>query len=304
MKILQEWVTTYLDYCRWQKGLNEKTLKAYRIDLAQFISFMGEQDLDRKSINSFIVWLNENYKPKSIKRKLASVKAFCAYLEYEENLHENPFDKMRIKLNEPHILPRTIPLTEIEKILAAVYARMAQQNLTEHQHRFILRDAAVIELLFATGIRVSELCSLTHMDIDLNGGILKIYGKGARERMIQIGNLDVLRVLRSYYEAFAEDIVKVGYFFLNRCSQRLSEQSVRIMLNNYAAMADVRIHITPHMFRHSFATCLLEEDVDIRCIQALLGHSSIMTTQIYTHVASKKQRDILAQKHPRNKILQ
>ena len=303
MKILQEWVTTYLEYCRWQKGLNGKTVKAYRLDLAQFLRFMGDADLDRRSLNSFIVWLHENYKPKSIKRKLASVKAFCTYLEYEELIDENPFDKMRIKLNEPHTLPRTIPLAEIERILSAVYARMGQPDLTEHQRRFVLRDAAVIELLFATGIRVSELCSLKALDVNLTEGIIQIYGKGARERVIQIGNAEVLKALRSYHTDFAEEIAEAGHFFLNRCGRRLSEQSVRIMIKHYATLADARVHVTPHMFRHSFATYLLEEDVDIRCIQALLGHSSIVTTQIYTHVASKKQRDILAQKHPRNKIL-
>lgn len=271
MKITQELVDEYLHYCRWQKGLNAKTLKAYRIDLGQFLGFMGGSDLDRKSLNSFIVRLHEKYKPKSIKRKLASVKAFCSYLAYEG-------------------------------ILTAAYER-AEGDLTQHQYRSVLRDVAVIELLFATGIRVSELCGLEAGNVNLADGVIKIYGKGARERVIQIANPSVRKALNRYYDSFAEEIEEVGYFFLNRCRQRLSEQSVRSMIQKYAELAGVRVRVTPHMFRHSFATYLLEEDVDIRYIQVLLGHSSIVTTQIYTQVASKKQGDILARKHPRNKLL-
>lgn len=303
MKITQELVDMYLQHCRWQKGLNAKTLKAYRIDLAQFMKFMGENDLDRSSVNHFIAWLHKTYKPKSTKRKLASVKAFCTYLAYEGILVENPFDHMRIKINEPRRLPRTIPLAEIEGILSAAYERSVQTDLTQHQYRFATRDVAVIELLFATGIRVSELCGLKSEDVNLAEGIIKIYGKGARERMIQIGNPSVLKALQEYRANFDEEIANTGYFFLNRCGRKLSEQSVRSMIQQYAESAKVPIHVTPHMFRHSFATYLLEEDVDIRYIQVLLGHSSIVTTQIYTQVASKKQRDLLAQKHPRNKIL-
>lgn len=304
MKIEKEWISVYLDYCKWQKGLNEKTIKAYKIDLNQLWDFINQtdQELNRRNINRFIVWLHENYKPKSIKRKLASVKAFCSYLEYEEIISKNPFGKIRIKLNEPHILPKTIPLSEIEKILSLVYESKNQTDLTEQQYNFILRDAAILELLFATGIRVSELCCLKSVDVDLVDGIIKIYGKGARERMIQIGNQDVLNAMKIYYNAFSQYIDETEYFFLNRFYRRFSEQSVRIMIKKYAELSDVRIHITPHMFRHSFATLLLEEDVDIRYIQTLLGHSSIVTTQIYTHVASKKQKDILSKKHPRNKI--
>lgn len=302
MKITQELVDEYLNYCRWQKGLNAKTLKAYRIDLGQFLVFMGESDLDRKSLNSFVVWLHEKYKPKSIKRKLASVKAFCSYLVYEGILGDNPFDRMQIKIKEPKKLPRTIPLAEIEGILTAAYDGV-REDLTQHQYRFALRDVAVIELLFATGIRVSELCGLEAGNVNLADGVIKIYGKGARERVIQIANPSVRKALSRYYDSFAEEIADTDYFFLNRCRQRLSEQSVRSMIQKYAELAGVRVRVTPHMFRHSFATYLLEEDVDIRYIQALLGHSSIVTTQIYTQVASKKQGDILARKHPRNKIL-
>ena len=140
-------------------------------------------------------------------------------------------------------------------------------------------------------------------DINLSDKFIRVYGKGSKERIIQIENSDVLLALRKYNDAFSTEIQSGGFFFINRLNNRLSEQSVRFMINKYVAKAGVLMHITPHMFRHSFATLLLEEDVDIRYIQQLLGHSSIVTTQIYTHVTSNKQKYILNTKHPRNRII-
>ena len=127
-----------------------------------------------------------------------------------------------------------------------------------------------------------------------------IYGKGAKERIIQLGNQEVISALILYQETFKTDIEVCGYFFVNRLQHKLSDQSVRFMINRYAQLAGIDQHITPHMFRHSFATLLLEQDVDIRYIQRMLGHSSISTTEIYTHVSNTKQKDILVHKHPRN----
>lgn len=304
MENLEDLISNYLDYCRNQKGLNDKTLKAYKIDLFQFLNFIGKLDyeLDRKSINEFVGWLNDGYKAKSKKRKIASVKAFCNYLVYEDIIDSNPFSRLNTKTNEPFILPRTIPFGMIEKILHCAYDMKKQRDITEYQYKVIIRDIAVLELLFATGIRVSELCSLKYENVDLLEGEIRIYGKGAKERIIQIGNEEVLDALKEYYKAFYDDIDKEGAFFINRLKHQLSEQSVRFMIKKYTDLLGIELHITPHMFRHSFATLLLEEDVDIRYIQKLLGHSSITTTQIYTHVSSRKQRDILCLKHPRNKM--
>ena len=302
----QQTLCTYIDHylsnCQYQKGLNAKTIKAYRIDLQQFSVFMKDYDCNKESIQSYIASLYPKYKFKSIKRKIASLKAFFSYLEFEELISANPFNKIQIKLHEPFLLPRTIPFTTIGRILQCAYQ---QKQLLEHstyQFHAVLRDVAVLELLFATGIRVSELCSLRPSDIDLQVGTVRIYGKGAKERIVQIGNAEVLSAVTAYYQAFASQITQSDCFFVNRLGTQLSDQSVRFMIRKYAALAGVEQHITPHMFRHSFATLLLEEDVDIRYIQQLLGHSSITTTQIYTHVTSKKQRDILTAKHPRNKI--
>lgn len=171
---------------------------------------------------------------------------------------------------------------------------------TAYQHRCLIRDIAVCELLFATGMRISELCSIPSENIDLENGIVRIYGKGSKERILQIGHKDVICALSEYRKAFSCEIDSSGYFFVNRLHNQLSDQSVRYMINKYVEIAAIKVHITPHMFRHSFATLLLEQDVDIRYIQRMLGHSSITTTEIYTHVSNTKQKDILLNRHPRN----
>lgn len=305
MIILKKLVESYLDYCQYQKNLNSKTIKAYSIDLKQFTDFIDTIDgeITKSNISQYITYVHKNNKPKTIKRKFASVKAFFKYLEYEEILNKNPFNKINIKFKEPLILPRTIPINIIQQILTVAYIRAADNTHTELQNQAIYRDIAVLELLFATGVRVSELCSLSDTNVDLVTKSIRVNGKGSKERIIQIGNDDVLSALIKYRSFFSNDILQCKYFFVNRLKRRLSEQSVRFMINKYAIEANVTIHITPHMFRHSFASLLLEEDVDIRYIQQLLGHSSITTTQIYTHVTSNKQKYILTTKHPRNKIV-
>ncbi len=295
MQNLQKWVEQYLFACEFQKGLDAKTVKAYRIDLRQFIE--GKWELTRDGVLSYVSDLHLRYKPRTSRRKIASLKAFCNYLEYEELLSENPFTKLRLKLGVPVTLPRTIPLSAIERILAAAYS-LKKECKSEYQRIIYLRDIAVLELLFATGVRVSELCSLSRRDVKLEEGEVKIYGKGAKERFVQITNPSVLQALREYRQETDHSEI----FFVNRLGKPLSDQSVRGIVKKYGKLGGVEQHITPHMFRHSFATLLLEEDVDIRYIQRLLGHSSIVTTQIYTHVAGKKQRDILSAKHPRNRL--
>ncbi len=303
MQDLQHEISQYLRDCKYQKGLDTKTIKAYRIDLTQFSAFLtdGSWNLTREGVMAYISDLHQRYQPKTIRRKIASVKAFCGYLEYEELLEVNPFARLRLKLSAPLILPRTIPLSVIEAILTAAY-QAKEEMQSSKQRDMVLRDIAVLELLFATGIRVSELCALQCSDVRLNEGEIKIYGKGAKERFVQIANPEVLKALRCYQEQYQDIMAQAGAFFVNRLRKPLSDQSVRSIIKKYSGLAGVEAHITPHMFRHSFATLLLEEGVDIRYIQRLLGHSSILTTQIYTHVAGKKQRDILSEKHPRNKI--
>lgn len=298
---LQTEISLYLNYCAMQKKLSRHTLKAYRIDLAQFASYKKDMNISKDNLTAYIQHLHTSFKPKTIRRKIAALKAFTHYLYRQEVIEHNPFDKIDTVFKEPLLLPRTIPEHLICKMLIALYQNIKDATTTDGQLTAI-RNTAVVELLFATGARVSEICSLKTTDVDLEAQTVKIFGKGSRERIIQIENYDVLSILHRYKASFSDKIKSDGFFFINNRQQRLSEQSVRIILRNLEKQVNSNIHITPHMFRHSVATLLLEEDVDIRYIQKILGHSSITTTQIYTHVTSSKQKEILRTKHPRNKI--
>lgn len=299
MKNLFKYVPEFIDYCKFRKTLNSKTIKAYSTDLNQLFTHI--QCFDKTSICKYISFLHQKYKPKTCRRKIATLKAFVHYLLIEDILENNPFDKIETSFREPMLLPKTIPLNVINNMLGTAYNDY-ENAITDYSRRIALRDIAVMEMLFATGARVSEICFLTPNTVDLKNHTIKIFGKGSKERIIQIENSDVLKILSEYHTTFQNDINNCGYFFINKMHKRLTEQSVREIVNKYAKLSGSCLHITPHMFRHSFATLLLEEDVDIRYIQKILGHSSITTTQIYTHVAMAKQKEILAVKHPRNKI--
>lgn len=277
MNTLDNYIAEYLEYCEYRKRLDPKSIKAYRIDLKQYLNFCYHSNdfLSRDTVDFFITALPKQYKPKTVKRK--------------QDVH----------FREAKLLPKTIPFHSIQKFLSVLYQEKSQASST-YQRRCSIRDIAVIELLFATGMRISELCGLRPSNVDLENNTVLIYGKGARERILQIGNPEVISALTLYQETFQKEITCCNYFFVNKFNKKLSDQSVRFMINHYAEAAGIEQHITPHMFRHSFATLLLEQDVDIRYIQKMLGHSSISTTEIYTHVSNTKQKDILINKHPRN----
>lgn len=298
---LSSMTQTYIHACEYQKNLDAKTIRAYRADLRQFICFSQDAPLNKQVILDYIEAMHSRFKPKTVKRKIASIKAFFNYLVDENVLDDNPFSRLKIHYKEPLILPKTVSLMTIQTILRTMYAALELAS-AEKICRSIVLCTAILELLFATGMRVSELCNLGEHDVDIANKTVRIYGKGARERVMQIENADVLSILQTYKELHQPAISASNYFFVNRRGRRCSEQSVRHILSVWAKKASIPQHITPHMIRHSFATLLLEEDVDIRYIQQMLGHSAITTTQIYTHVASAKQKQILSAKHPRNKI--
>lgn len=292
-------IDEFLNYCRYHKKLSDKTIRAYKIDLSQYGVFSNE--LSKQALWDYIEYLNKKYKPKTAKRKLATLKAFIHFLLLQDLIDFNPFDKLETTIKEPLLLPKTIPLGVIAKLISFSYQQIVFAK-SDYQIRSAVRNTAILELLFATGARVAEICTLRSDNVDLLGNSVKFYGKASKERIIPIENFAVLSILRKYHSLFEKEIPDSGYFFVNKLGRRMTEQSVRNMINFYCKQCGVDMHITPHMFRHSFATLLLEEDVDIRYIQRMLGHSSITTTQIYTHVTSAKQKEILKTKHPRNKL--
>ena len=311
MSRIQQYFSDFILYCKIQKNLSEKTLKAYQIDTNQFLVFLLNYedikevtDINRDHLRIYLQVLSDKYKIKSVKRKVACLKAFFNYLEYEDKILFNPFRKVKIKLQMPFKLPTVLTLHEVQILFSVIYYKISQfEDTKSYSYKASIRDITVLEFLFATGLRVSELCNLKRSEIDLANGYIKVSGKGSRERIIFIENDEVKRIINRYKSLFETEIMNSEYFFINRVGARLSEQSVRFMIKKYANAVGIEKHVTPHVFRHSFATLLLEEGVDIKYIQNFLGHSSIVTTQIYTHVNKEKEREILGQKHPRKNLV-
>ena len=297
---LEDKLAAYLEYCEYRKELDRKTLKAYRIDLRQYFEYICVDEPDKEKIEEYVTHLHKSYKQKTVKRKIASIRAFYNYLEETEIIAESPFRKIKVKFKETVTLPRIIPREEIEKLLNHMYQCLNEND--KASRKFMLRDVAVIEVFFATGARVYEISNIRDDSINLNTGLIRLMGKGGKERYVQISNTSILEVLKKYYDENEQSIKKSGYFFVNNRESRYTEQSIRLMLKKYTKQAGIERNITPHMFRHSFATYLIEEGVDVSCVQQILGHSSIKTTQIYIHIAAKKQAEILKELHPRNNM--
>ena len=298
MQTLSSLIADYLETGKYEKQLSSDTIKAYRIDLRQFLDFTGGEWADRNMMNQYIKYLNQHFAPRSAKRKLASVRAFYHEMEICGELGENPFNKLHIRIHSPQELPRVIPEQIVQALLQSAY------NAYMPGCREVLRDIVVLELLFSTGLRVSELCALTRNTFLLNDSGLRLLvrGKGRKERILQITTPELLQLVKIYCDAFSKEIQEQGSILFNQRGQPLSPQSVRRIINKYLDRIGGASHITPHMFRHTFATSLLEAGMDIRYIQSLLGHSSISTTQIYTHVSAQQQTLLLAEKHPRGKM--
>lgn len=303
---MQQHIENFIFHCQYEKHLNHKTLKAYRIDLRQFSEFLSRQypsvaigHIDKLVLREYIRHVSDGNKPKTIKRKLATLKAFFNQLEFDDTILVNPFRKVRVSIKEGKHLPRTIPRHDIAHLFSTMYKHRQTLQAGKTVSRTVMRDIAVLELLFAAGVRVAELCGLRSEDVDLQRGSVRIMGKGTRERIVPLCSEETLSALSVYAEVYRRDIETAGWFFINRDGRRFSEQSVRFMLKKYVAHADIPERITPHMFRHSVATQLLENGVDIRYIQTFLGHSSITTTQIYAQVTEEFQRQVLENRHPR-----
>lgn len=295
-------------HCRYEKNLNGKTVAAYGSDLRHFTAFLNNsvgdvlssvspQDL-RAYLRSLAV-----YKPKTIKRRVATLKAFFRYAVESGLLRENPILPLKIRIRLPTLLPNVLSLSEMAQLMDALYCGALGGQGTRTQQELLARMTAVVELLFGTGLRVTELCSLDTDAVDLSDGSLRVFGKGSKERVIPICRPEMLQALRRYRElAESRCCPDEKAFFLNRAGTRLSPQTVRADIRRLVRAAALPRRVTPHTFRHTLATLLLEEGVDIRFIQHLLGHSSLSTTQIYTHVTQSSQRHVLEGFHPRRRL--
>lgn len=292
-------IMAYMVICEKQKRLAANTLRAYSIDMKQFIEFLKEKEIEsaeaseitKEILKEYIDRIQEQYAPRSFKRKVACIKAFFNYLEFEDEILVNPFRKMRIQIKESKELPKIIKKHEISLQLNHVYQQAADAK-TAYQRFCSARMVACYELLVNTGMRVGELCRLTMDAIDFENGSVRIWGKGGKERIVYIASEISMEALQYYKQLRDQLNTPSNYFFINWRQGRMQEYAVRSYIKRVADEL-LKKRITPHMFRHTFATMLLEKHVDISYIQALLGHSSIKTTQIYLHLCNASIRDTL-----------
>lgn len=279
---LKTLIQQYLDYCK-QRSLDSKTLKAYRLDLGQFsdhVDVSSVMEITPIVLEDFLNQLQQQFKPPTVKRKIASLKLFFHYLDTMQLIEDNPFCKVQLSFSSTKNSPETLPLAAIADLFAVVNNQCCEAK-TEFQRKMALRDSAVIHLLFKTGIRISELCSLVQEDVDLKNGILSVHGKGLRNRQLKFGK-NMLVVLQDYQRVFQEDIAACGYFFVNRDQKPLSDQIVRRLIQKYVSLGSSGRKVTPRVLRNTLAAYLLESGEDIHYVQRLFGHSSICVTEYYS----------------------
>ncbi|HHX27430.1 MAG: site-specific tyrosine recombinase XerD [Bacillota bacterium] len=294
---MESLIQEFIDYLGHEKGLATNTLESYSRDLKQYYGFLSGdstaslENASQSTIVAYLMYLRKQGKATAtIARRLAALKAFYQFLVKENYVTSDPTDD----LSSPKLvrkLPKVLTVDEVERLLN-------QPDLSTPAGK---RDKAMLELLYATGIRVSELVNLNILDVDLKEGFVRCLGKGSKERVVPMGDIAVSS-LRAYLEGARSRLVadpKERAVFVNHHGKRLTRQGFWKIVKKYATQAQIRKEITPHTLRHSFATHLLENGADIRAVQEMLGHADISTTQIYTHVAKDRLKDVYAKSHPR-----
>jgi integrase/recombinase XerD len=279
-----------------ERGLSENTLGAYRADLMALQQRLSEKSVDlvaasRADVMDYIAWRVEGgAKPRSTARQLSSFRRFYRYLLREGLIADDPTANIAMpKIGRA--LPQSLTEDEVDALLAA-------PNVAEPLGH---RDRAMLEVLYATGVRVSELINLRMSQINLNQGVLRIIGKGDRERLIPLGD-EAQDWLREFIEGPRVEILlerQTDYLFPTRRGDRMTRQAFWHIIKRYAKKAGVMKKLSPHTVRHAFATHLLNNGADLRVVQLLLGHSDVSTTQIYTHVARERMKELHSRHHPR-----
>lgn len=286
----------FISYLSVERGLAANTLESYQRDLIKYLNFLKQQRLDfevasRKTISQFLMEEKEKgLSPATLTRNLASIRSFYNFLLQEQVVQRNPAAETETPRQEKK-LPQVLSFQDVELLL--------EQPKTGNA--IGLRDKAMLELLYATGIRVSELVNLSINSINLKTGFLRCEGKGSKERMIPLGSM-ALFSLQEYLRSGRPKLLKIKNekaFFLNQHGRQLTRQGFWKIFKKYTLKAKISKKVTPHTLRHSFATHLLENGADLRSVQEMLGHVDISTTQIYTQITKRKIKEIYNQTHPR-----
>lgn len=292
----QRLIDTYLDAIWMEKGLSDNTLQSYRRDLTQFSSWLNDKGLNllpctRADLQQYLGWrVKERLRASSTSRMLSCLRGFFRYLLREELISEDPV----LLIDSPkkgRALPKTLTEDDVERLLDA-------PELNDPVH---FRDRAMLEVLYATGLRVTELVSLQLFEVNLNQGVVRVMGKGGKERLVPLGEEAISWVQRYLVEVrpllLGENISDV--LFPSRRGQMMTRQTFWHRIKHYALLAGIDKPLSPHVMRHAFATHLLNHGADLRVVQMLLGHSDLSTTQIYTHVAQQRLQSLHQQHHPR-----
>jgi len=290
----------FLKNCERQ-GLSRHTCRAYSSDLNDFQKwFLGAEkaEMDKAAISLWISDMRERgLGPATIRRRVACLKVTCRWLTEEGLLSTNPFHHLRTKIRIPKTLPKALNHSELEALL-----RQASKE-ADATHGFSkLTIWLAVEMLFATGIRVSELCGIRLTDLNLEDGIIRIHGKGNRERFVYLVDSGVQALLRRYLRGRNGSPRDHDILLLTSRGTSATPDFIRRNLHTLVGKTRINKRVTPHMLRHSAATHLLEAGVDIRFVQRLLGHSSISTTEIYTHVSDVSLHALLAERNPRSSL--
>ncbi|MGC9004311.1 MAG: site-specific tyrosine recombinase XerD [bacterium] len=294
MKI-EETIKQYILFLRTERGLAENTLYSYKNDLKQFLQYLQSKDIDEiEKLNedllfSFQSYLKRKFSPRSVMRKISALKGLLKFLQREGYIEGGLYEKLE-GLTPSKALPQVLTLEEIENLLSQ----------PDTSSIYGIRDRALLELLYSSGLRISEASNLRLDDLDLEGEFLRCRGKGQKERIVPIGQV-AKKWLREYITGARFALAKkdTRWLFLRKGGGKLSRVSMWKIVKKYAKMAGIKKTISPHTLRHSFATHLLEGGADLRSIQEMLGHSSITTTEIYTHISRKHLKEIFKESHPR-----
>ena len=284
IETLQSLISNYLNYLELEKGLSQNTILAYQSDLVSFFDFIDSQnsdvsleDIKRKDFSSYIKYLaKKDFNPSSITRKIASLKGFFKYLCFKRNIKTNPTLSI-ISPRTPKRLPKVLTITEIDKLTKDTL------NVIEY---------AIVELLYSSGIRVSELTELKLNNFDFSQRVIKVFGKGSKERIVPVNNkcCEILSKYIKKRELIALKTNSSPFLFIDENGNKITRQKVYKIIRTLGS--EIEKKISPHTLRHSFATHLLENGADLRVVQELLGHSSIVTTQLYTHISKKTLREV------------
>jgi integrase/recombinase XerC len=297
---VREELDQFINYLAWERGASPHTCRAYRKDLELFATFLGDEGIPQevRKIDHLTIrlYLGHLYRQRQIKRvsivrKLAALRTFFRYLKREGIIEKNPAKMVAVPKGEKN-LPRTLTVDE-----AFVIMEIPDRTTPRGS-----RDHAILEFLYSSGLRVGELTALTLRDLDLANGMVRVMGKGGKERLVPIGS-QAIAALQSYLQhrkgLAAREVKAPPYLFLNHRGGRLTARSVARMIRTYLMQRGMITRVSPHTFRHSFATHLLDAGADLRGIQELLGHASLSTTQRYTHVSSAKLMEVYDRTHPR-----